>query len=79
MQEQSFQILLSGVPYFVKATPFEFNGDKRFRVTYNEGDEHIFTWDAGVGRLSAIDDDAIEIPDDLEEAISSHLLNNTPA
>lgn len=79
MHEQSFQILLSGVPYFVKATPFEFNGDKRFRVSYNEGDEHIFTWDAGLGRLSAIDDDAIEIPDDLEEAISSHLLNKTPA
>ena len=79
MQEQSFQILLSGVPYFIKATPFEFNGDKRFRVTYNEGDEHIFTWDADLGRLSAIDDDAIEIPDDLEEAISSHLLNKTPA
>ncbi len=79
MQEQSFQILLSGVPYFIKATPFEFNGDKRFRVTYNEGDEHIFTWDADLGRLSAIDENAIEIPDDLEEAISSHLLNNTPA
>ena len=79
MQEQSFQILLSGIPYFVKAVPFEFNGDKRFKVSYNNSDEHIFTWDAQLGRLSAIDDDAIEIPDDLEAAISSKLLNNTPA
>lgn len=79
MQEQSFQILLSGVPYFVKAAPFEFNGDKRFRVSYNNGDEHIFAWDSDLGRLSAIDDDAISIPDDLEAAISSHLLISTPA
>lgn len=79
MQEQSFQILLSGVPYFIKAVPFEFNGNKRFKVRYNEGDEHIFTWDAQAGRLTAIDDDSINIPDDLEAAISSKLLNNTPA
>lgn len=46
------------MPYFVKATPFEFNGDKRFRVTYNSGDEHIFAWDSQLGALSAIDDDA---------------------
>ena len=74
MQEQSFQLVLSGVPYFVKATPFDYNGDKRFSVRYNEGDEHIFTWDADMGRLSAIDEDAISIPDDLEAAISAKLL-----
>ncbi len=79
MQEQSFEILLSGVPYFVKATPFEFNGDKRFRVTYNNGDEHIFAYDSQLGSLTAIDDDGIEIPDELESAISSRLLNSTPA
>lgn len=79
MQEQTFELLLNGVPYFVKATPFDFNGDKRFTVTYNGGDEHIFTWDAEQGRLSAIDDDAISIADELEEAISSKLLNTTIA
>lgn len=79
MQGQKFELLLSGVPYFVKAEPFSFNDETRFKVSYNGGDEHIFTWDADQGRLSAIDDDAIEIPDDLEGAISSRLLNATMA
>jgi len=74
MQDQTFELLLSGVPYFVKAAPFEFNGETRFTVSFNGGNEHIFTWDSDLGRLSAIDDDAIEIPDDLEAAISSRLL-----
>lgn len=77
MQGQSFQLLLNGVPYFVKAEPFQYNDETRFKVSYNNGDEHIFTWDAGLGRLSAIDDDAISIPDELEAAISSKLLNTT--
>lgn len=79
MQGQSFQLLLNGVPYFVKAEPFGYNDETRFKVRYNEGDEHIFAWDAGLGRLSAIDDDAISIPDELEAAISSRLLNTTVA
>jgi hypothetical protein len=73
MQEQSFQLLLSGVPYFVKVTPFEFNTETRFKVSYNEGDEHIFTWDSSLGRLAAIDDDAGTIPDDLETAIAGKI------
>ena len=77
MQDQKFEILLNGVPYFIKAEPFSYNDETRFKVTYNGNDEHIFTWDAGLGRLSAIDDDAISIPDDLEAAISSKLLNTT--
>lgn len=77
MQEQSFEIVLSGVPYFINAKPFEFNNEPRFSVRYNGGEEHIFVWDASLGRLSAIDDDSISIPDDLEAAISSKLLNST--
>ena len=79
MQGQTFQLLLSGVPYFVKAEPFSYNDETRFKVSYNNGDEHIFAWDAGLSRLSAIDDDAISIPDELEAAISSKLLNSTVA
>ena len=55
---QSFELLLNGVPYFVKAQPFEFNAETRFKVSYNESDEHIFTWDTDMGRLSAIDEDS---------------------
>lgn len=76
MQGKSFELLLSGVPYFVKAEPFDYNGEARFKVSYN-GNEHIFAWDADMGRLSAIDEDSIEIPDDLEGAISSRLLTTT--
>ena len=73
MQEQSFQLLLNGVPYFVKATPFEYNTETRYKVRYNEGEEHIFTWDSSLGRLTAIDDDAVTIPDELESAIAGKL------
>ena len=73
MQGQSFQLLLNGVPYFVKAEPFTYNTETRFKVSYNNGDEHIFTWDSSLGRLAAIDDDAGTIPDDLESAISDKL------
>ena len=73
MQEQSFQLLLDGVPHFVKAVPFEYNTETRYRVSYNEGDEHIFTWDSSLGRLTAIDDDAGTIPDALETAIAGKL------
>lgn len=74
MQGQNFELVLAGIPYFVKAEPFSFNDEPRFKVSYNGGDEHIFAWDASINRLSAIDDDAISIPDDLEAAISTKLL-----
>ena len=73
MQEQSFELLLNGVPYFVKAKPFEFNTETRFKVSYNSSDEHIFTWDSSLKRLVAIDDDAGIIPDELETAIAGRL------
>lgn len=72
MAEQRFELLLDGVPYSVKATPFEFNTETRYKVNYN-GNEHIFTWDSSVGRLTPIDDDAAVIPDNLERAIAERL------
>ena len=73
MQEHSFELLLNGVPYFVKAEPFSFNEETRFKVSFNNSDEHIFTWDSRLGRLAPIDDDAGTIPDDLESAIAGRL------
>lgn len=73
MQDHSFELLLNGVPYFVKAEPFSFNGETRFKVWFNNSEEHIFTWDSGLGRLAAIDDDAGTVPDDLELAIAEKL------
>lgn len=73
MQESNFEILVDKVPYRVKVVPFEFNTETRFRVQYNGGDEHIFTWDSSIGRLAPIDDDAGTMPDDLEAAIAQRL------
>jgi hypothetical protein len=73
MQDQSFQLLLNGVPYFIKATPFEFNGDTRFTVSYNGSDDFVFTYDTTVGHYVAIGDDTVTIPADLEVAIAERL------
>lgn len=73
MQEHSFEILLNGVPYFVKAEPFSFNGETRYKVWFNDSAEHIFTWNSDLGRIVAIDDDASTIPDDLEAVIGGRL------
>jgi len=72
MAEERFELLIDGVPYSVTASPFEFNTETRYRVQYN-GNEHIFTWDPSVGRLAPIDDDASDIPDNLESAIAQRL------
>ncbi len=54
MQDQSFQLLLNGVPYVVKASPFEFNTETRFSVSFNGSEDFIFTYNAAVGRYVAI-------------------------
>ena len=73
MQESSFEILVDKTPYLVKVVPFEFNEETRYKVKYNGGDEHIFTWDSSLGRMAPIDDDAITMPDALETAIAQRL------
>ena len=73
MQERTFELLVDRTPYEVTVVPFEFNTETRFRVSYNGGDEHIFTWDSSIGRLAPIDDDAATMPDDLEAAIAQRL------
>ena len=73
MQQHSFELLVGGVPYFVNAEPFTFNTETRYKVRFNQSDEHIFTWDSSLGRMAAIDDDAGVIPDDVERAIATRL------
>jgi hypothetical protein len=72
MADQRLEIVVDGVPYAVVATPFEFNAETRYKVQY-DGNEHIFTWDARLGRLAPIDDDAANIPDAVEAAIARRL------
>ena len=73
MQDQSFQLLLNGVPYVVKASPFEFNTETRFTVSYNGSDEFVFTYDPTVGQYVAIGEDSETIPADVEVAIAERL------
>jgi hypothetical protein len=73
MQTQNFKLLVDGVPYEVKAVPFTFNNELRFRVSYNGSEDYIFVRDVNVGQLTAIGDEALDIPDNLEEAISEKL------
>jgi hypothetical protein len=72
--QKTFNLLVDDVPYLVKAEPFSFNGETRFYISLNDGDDHVFTWDSEVGRLRAIDDQAAIIPDAVEDAISQKLL-----
>ena len=71
--EKSFSILVDSVPYLVKAVPFSFNDETRYRVSFNGSPEHVFTWDSSLGQLRAIGDDSSTIPDNLEIAISEKL------
>ncbi|MEJ7680139.1 MAG: hypothetical protein WKG06_20220 [Segetibacter sp.] len=73
MQDQSFQLLLNGIPYVVKASPFEFNTETRFGVSFNGSEDYIFTYDAAAGRYVAIGDETATIPDELEVAIADKL------
>jgi len=76
MQSQTFELMVDGIPMMVRATPYEFNTETRFLVSYNGSDEYVFTWDPSLGRLTAIGDGSEEIPDAIEEAIAEKLQSN---
>jgi hypothetical protein len=73
MQSQTFELIVDGLPVMVKATPYDFNGETRFLVSYNGSEEYVFTRDSSLGRLAAIGDEAVGIPDTVEEAIAEKL------
>ena len=75
MQDQSFQLLLNGVPYVVKASPFAFNTETRFTVSYNGSEDFVFTYDPTVGHYVAIGEDSETIPADVEVAIAEKLFS----
>jgi len=73
MQSQTFELMVDGIPVMVRATPYDFNTETRFLVSYNGSNEYVFTWDSSLGRLAAIGDGSEEIPDAIEEAIAEKL------
>lgn len=66
-------LVIDRVPYSISAVPFTFNGQKRFYISINNGNDHVFTWDEAISQMRAIDDDAAALPAVLEEAISKWL------
>ena len=74
MEEKKFDFTVQGIPYEVKITPFDFNNEKRFHVSYNGGTEDTFVWDSDIKRLRAIDDEASTLPDALGLAISQKIV-----
>lgn len=70
---KKFDLVIDGVPYFIRSTPFLYNDEVRFRVIVNNDTEYVFTWDSQVSMLRAIDEDAATLPERLEEAISEKL------
>ena len=73
MANHSFQLMLDGSPYDVKAVPFKFNEGTRYTVTYNGSAEYIFAWDDDAGQYIAIDHDSSDIPANVESAIAQQL------
>lgn len=74
MKPVTFDLLLDQVPYAIKAVPYAFNNETRFRVTYNDSPEYIFAWDEEAEQFTSIGDEASTIPDQLEEAVAVRLL-----
>lgn len=73
MEEHKFELLVDGLPYIVKVTPFQFNDQVRYKVSYNGGKDDIFVWSTEVKRLFPIDDASSTLPDDLSVAISNKI------
>jgi hypothetical protein len=68
----TFDLNVDDVPYVVEAKSFNFNDEERYYIRVNGGEDHVFTWDAQIRRFRSLDD-ASDIPDTLEEAISRKL------
>ena len=73
--QKLYDLLVDDVPYLVSTEAFTYNGEQRYYVTVNGGPQHVFTWDADLKRLTAIDTDAdsATLPEALEEEISNKL------
>ena len=73
MKDHSFTVLVDDVPLEVTAVPFEYNAETRFKVSYNNSPEVVFTWDSSLGPLAPLGDDAATMPDSIEVAIAERI------
>jgi|APAra7269096979_1048534.scaffolds.fasta_scaffold00056_5 hypothetical protein len=78
MSKLSFNLLVDGVPYMVKAEPFSFNDEQRYNVSFNGSETYIFAWDEETLRYAPVGDVASTVPVSLEQEIASRLYEVTP-
>lgn len=71
--ERRLEIQVDRIPYILQVTPFMFNEEIRYHVSYNGGPDILFVWDNSVGHFAAFGDDAATMPDSLELAIAQRL------
>jgi hypothetical protein len=71
--ENNFDLVVDKVPYSVRVTPFWFNDERRFRISVNGDEGHVYAWDPDVVGITALDDEASVLPDTVEKAISDRL------
>lgn len=79
MKNLSFNLLVDGVPYMVKAEPFSFNSEQRYNVSFNGSETYIFAWDEDTLRFAPIGEVAVDLPMTLEREIASRLYEVTPS
>lgn len=71
--QKKYDLVVDQVPYEVTAEPFTFNGALRYYISVNGSEDHVFTWDSDLKRLTAIDEEAATLPEALEQQISNRL------
>lgn len=73
IEERRVELQVDRIPYILTITPFMFNEEVRYFVTYNGSPEILFVWDNTVGHFAAFGDEAATMPDNLELAIAARL------
>jgi hypothetical protein len=67
------EINVDMTPYILEITPFNFNEEVRYHVSYNGSPDILFAWDNRVGHYAAFGDESATMPDNLELAIAEKL------
>ena len=72
---ENFNLTIDNIPYAISVVPFAFNGENRYYIKINNGEERVFLWDSEVEQYRAVDDSTENLPDSLEQEISNLLLS----
>ncbi len=72
---ESFELVVDGVPYMIETREYDYNGQKRYLVSYNGGEETVFVFNPEINQYVSIGKDTSTIPDNVEKAISDRLID----